>query len=498
MTEAERSETAAVVSISTPSSTTATNQFINQNEIDIVKTKIEECVSNESIGGVVEPPEVGDRCMATWRDGTYKLASIVERRSRDYRKRGRSSSLNMMHNSMTASKRASPDTLVSLNQTTSTTALKAYNNATAMSCPLSVLSASQIEYYVHYLNHDRRLDEWISLSKLDLSTLDTSHRPVSPDGTHCRRTRGKKRPSSPTGGSNTAAPSADQSLAALEHEHEEITKVKNISNIILGKYQVEAWYFSPYPEEYSNEDTLYVCEFCLKYMKKHKTLLRHKAECSMCTPPGTEIYRESNLSVFEVDGKEHRIYCQNLCLLAKLFLDHKTLYYDVEPFWFYIIAQVDEKGAHIVGYFSKEKVSAEDYNLACILTFPQYQKMGYGKFIISLSYELSKREKKAGSPEKPLSDLGKISYRSYWTYVLMSLLHQHPNKKILSMKDISNLTAIKIEDIISTLQSLNMVKSWKGQHVVYVQWNAVQEYFMNRREIRTCKSDCLTWEPRAK
>lgn len=47
------------------------------------------------------------------------------------------------------------------------------------------------------------------------------------------------------------------------------------------------------------------------------------------------------------------IYCQNLCLLAKLFLDHKTLYYDVEPFLFYVLTQNDGKGCHLVGYFSK-------------------------------------------------------------------------------------------------------------------------------------------------
>jgi len=70
-------------------------------------------------------------------------------------------------------------------------------------------------------------------------------------------------------------------------------------------------------------------------------------------PPGKEIYRENNVSVFEVDGKRNKMYCQNLCLLSKLFLDHKTLYYDVDPFFFYVITETDDKGAHIVGYFSK-------------------------------------------------------------------------------------------------------------------------------------------------
>lgn len=48
-----------------------------------------------------------------------------------------------------------------------------------------------------------------------------------------------------------------------------------------------------------------------------------------------------------------QIYCQNLCLLAKLFLDHKTLYYDVEPFLFYVMTEAANTGCHLVGYFSK-------------------------------------------------------------------------------------------------------------------------------------------------
>lgn len=67
--------------------------------------------------------------------------------------------------------------------------------------------------------------------------------------------------------------------------------------------------------------------------------------------------------MFELDGAKSKIYCQNLCYLAKFFLDHKTLHYDVDPFLFYVLCEYDERGYHIVGFFSKEKYSEQGYNL---------------------------------------------------------------------------------------------------------------------------------------
>ena len=102
-------------------------------------------------------------------------------------------------------------------------------------------------------------------------------------------------------------------------------------------------------------------------------------------PPGDEIYRDNQISIFEVDGRKNKIYCQNLCLLSKMFLDHKSLFYDVEPFLFYVITEVDDMGARFVGYFSKEKRSPKDYNVSCIMTLPVRQRQGWGNLLIDFS-----------------------------------------------------------------------------------------------------------------
>ena len=68
----------------------------------------------------------------------------------------------------------------------------------------------------------------------------------------------------------------DSHRSAAEKEHDEITKVKNVNVIELGQHEIDTWYFSPYPDEFAKCDKLYMCEFCLKYMKSERTLQRHK------------------------------------------------------------------------------------------------------------------------------------------------------------------------------------------------------------------------------
>ncbi|KAI0329070.1 hypothetical protein GY45DRAFT_920930 [Cubamyces sp. BRFM 1775] len=237
-----------------------------------------------------------------------------------------------------------------------------------------------------------------------------------------------------------------------------------IRRIRFGEYDIETWYDAPFPEEYAAipDGRLWMCEYCLKYMKSRFSAGRHQTKCKVRHPPGDEIYRDGKVSIFEVDGRKNKIYCQNLCLLSKMFLDHKSLFYDVEPFLFYVMTETDDMGAHFVGYFSKEKLSMKNYNLSCIMTLPVRQRQGWGNLLIDFSYLLSKKEQRIGSPEKPLSALGAIGYRNYWTLSLMRYLQNAPPNPRL--EDISVATSMTIEDIYNMLVHLGMISTQDSAH----------------------------------
>ncbi|OAA79361.1 Acyl-CoA N-acyltransferase [Akanthomyces lecanii RCEF 1005] len=251
---------------------------------------------------------------------------------------------------------------------------------------------------------------------------------------------------------------AEQDMPVRRHKKNS-EHASQIECIEFGGWEIETWYAAPYPAEYSRNRVLYICEFCLKYMNSDYVAWRHKLKCGTKHPPGDEIYRNDSISVFEVDGRKHPVYCQNLCLLAKLFLGSKTLYYDVEPFLFYVLCEYDDCGYHFVGYFSKEKRASSQNNVSCILTLPIHQRKGYGNLLIDFSYLLTRVEKKTGSPEKPLSDMGLVSYRNYWRlrlcrYFLDIVESGEFKTDGLSIRKMSDDTGMTPDDVISALEGL--------------------------------------------
>ena len=48
-----------------------------------------------------------------------------------------------------------------------------------------------------------------------------------------------------------------------------------ICKLEMGRYEMDTWYTSPYPEEYARLPKIFICEYCLKYMKTSVISRRH-------------------------------------------------------------------------------------------------------------------------------------------------------------------------------------------------------------------------------
>ncbi len=164
------------------------------------------------------PLEIGGKYMITWRNGNVVAGEIIETRPIKRIKTGGGNS-------------------------------SSSSNSNTKVSETEKLKPEDLEYYVHYPGYDRRLDEWVSIDRINLEVVVSAS--VGEDADASPRMK-KKRKVDEFGDLE----SKEAQLAKLEREHDEITKVKNINSIVLGKYEIETWYYSPYPDEYCHEDRL--------------------------------------------------------------------------------------------------------------------------------------------------------------------------------------------------------------------------------------------------
>lgn len=288
---------------------------------------------------------------------------------------------------------------------------------------------------------------------------------------------------------------AKREWAAIENSREELADSEESPQWVYfgSDKRWAALYPSPYPRAIANSPQLYICRFCLTAVEDSVKYAIHQNCCKWKHPPGNEIYRKDGLSFWELDGDIEKGYCRRLCLLSKLFLSSKTLHHEVETFLFYLLTENISEGCVLLGYFSKEKYPSKNNNLSCLLTLPSSQRTGYGRFLIDLSYKLSLRERKIGGPEHPLSDLGLLSYRSYWKAVIISYLRKRRFHNLLSIKELSFETAIHPTDIVSTLLLNRMLKYRDGNYYI----NAKKAYSAALHSFRrkVVHDDSLVWEP---
>ena len=54
--------------------------------------------------------------------------------------------------------------------------------------------------------------------------------------------------------------------------------------IVFGSDLIKTWYSSSYPQEYARVPRLYICEFCLKYIKCEQVYDRHRVSLRFDRP----------------------------------------------------------------------------------------------------------------------------------------------------------------------------------------------------------------------
>lgn len=210
-------------------------------------------------------------------------------------------------------------------------------------------------------------------------------------------------------------------------------------------------------------DKLFVCEHCFKYTDDEESMAQHTLYCKYAIRfPGRVKYKDPQYTIRKIKGSRYEMFCQNLCLFAKLFLDNKSVFFSVENFDFYVVYGQSHGQQVPMGYFSKEVLQCfDENNLGCICVFPPFQKRKLGTLLILFSYELSRFQGLISGPEHPLSTFGKVSYVRFWSKQLAYELTKGKlrDKKETSIDDISRATGFRQEDVMVALENIKCLVS---------------------------------------
>ena len=231
---------------------------------------------------------------------------------------------------------------------------------------------------------------------------------------------------------------------------------RNIDTIRIHNYEIDCWYYSPYPINLTKTRHLYICEFCLMYFTSPDLYRKHCHTLRDSRPSGYEIYRKDNISIFEIESQNDRLYCQSLYLLSKLFIEKSSLNYNVDNTTFYTLCLYDKTGAHFVGAFARPTNWMGNIIVSEIFVLPPYQKQGYSQIMLSCAYELAHRAYVIGGPERPLNDLGSLAFQKYFRIALIQLFISLKSS-VYTVHDISLRTSICENDVINTLENMKIL-----------------------------------------
>ena len=118
---------------------------------------------------------------------------------------------------------------------------------------------------------------------------------------------------------------------------------------------------------------------------------------------------------------------------------------------------------------------------------------------MGVSYELSKREGRLGGPEKPLSELGRKGYLSFWEARVARTILNMRNKTTASLEEVADACWMLPDDVAVALKgtgaltskkkpdgriliSKNRIREWVNRHAVDLTAPIDEDWFLNESE----------------
>lgn len=126
------------------------------------------------------------------------------------------------------------------------------------------LGFDDYQYYVYYNEFNRCLDEWVKLDQFEFEFVE-----VDVDEKVEDKVGGFKMicyQKCKIEEMYVEEGYEDFDVVSLR-EYEEFIKVKNISKIEFGRYEIDMWYFFFFFFEYSDCSKFFFCEFCFLFVK---------------------------------------------------------------------------------------------------------------------------------------------------------------------------------------------------------------------------------------
>ncbi|KAL7676788.1 hypothetical protein ACOME3_003038 [Neoechinorhynchus agilis] len=281
-----------------------------------------------------------------------------------------------------------------------------------------------------------------------------------------------------------------------QHQNQEMPSEVDLKRqlIIMGTHSLEVRTCPNDPHNIRSHYKLYVCPHCLSILTTCDSWKIHESSCQIKYPPkGVAVFESKFKSIpiilYRVRGSQSQTYCKNLAFLGSRFnvsqFDPCDLYvYDyyvlVAPHWV-DCPHSENRFTNLVGYFSRMNRRQTNEAFGDLLVWPTFRRFGFGKMLLDVSFELCRREGRAGEPARPYTAIGYEMLLSYCTEKIFIYLLEKTDGQHVDINQMSSNTGINADLIRHCLDKRKLLVDCNSQWFGITKVKGMHELIAHKR-----------------